>query len=226
MNTLTEKQLLETYGKYRLVAFLVDETDDFGDELQQYANGKIFNCYVTTLEEFLTRYDPSCMSAGYCMTQPYPDDEEEDEDEEGSYRWMVDQLQDVWSSMDCNEIKGVYPEDNFFILDDKWQLDLNTAREVYSELQRSHENVGYMKPSRKGNWYDGFDKDVRKQQFIYKLLAMVTSYGDFTCNGAIHDDFVYDEDLGWRCVYRSAKEFMRDLTSGNVFTGSWMEVGD
>ena len=225
MNTLTEKQLLETYGKYRLVAFMVDETDYFNDALKQYANGKIFNCYITTLGELFRWHNPACMSAGYCMTQPYDYDDEEDEDEEGSYRWMEDQLRDVWVDVDCNEIRDVYPKNNFFILDDYWQLDLNTAREVYAELQRSHTYVGYMKPSRDGNWYDRFDKEDRKQQFMYQLFSMLTTYGDFTSNGTIPDNFVYDEELGWRSVYREAKEFVK--VPGNYFTNDlWTEVGD
>ena len=219
-NTLTEKQLLETYGKYRLVAFMVDETDGFSDELQQYANGKIFNCYITTLEEFLTRYDPSCASAGYCMTQPYDYDDERDEDDEGSYRWMEDQLRDVWCEVGSHTFTDVSPEDNFFILDDYWQLDLSVAREVYADLQHGYEYLGYMKPSRKGKWYDNLSRSERKEEFIKHMIVMSVGDGDFTCNGAIHDDFVYDEDLGWRCVYRSAKEFIRDTF------GNWMEVGD
>ena len=132
---------------------------------------------------------------------------------------MEDQLRDVWVDVDCNEIRDVYPKNNFFILDDYWQLDLNTAREVYAELQRSHTYVGYMKPSRDGNWYDRFDREDRKQQFMYQLFSMLTTNGDFTGNGTIHDSFVYDEELGWRSVYRSAKEFVRDTF------GNWMEVG-
>jgi hypothetical protein len=229
MNTLTEKQLLETYGEHRLVAFIVDETTHFREDIQRAALG-IHNCYITYLGEFLKYSNPDSLSAGYLMTRPYEDNDDDDDDDdeeiEGSRRWVENELEETWRELESANFINVYKEDTFFVLADHWQLDLQYIRHVFAELQREYEYVGWMKPSRKGNWYDGWDKNERWERIFDKFLVMITCDGDFTCNGTIADRFRYTSD-GWKYSFDSGgKEFKRYEYPDGVRSSQWVEVGN
>ena len=232
---MNKQQLVDKYGAYKLVCYFVDVTHQFEDghsdvpPLKEVA-GKIYECRVTTLKSLInyTRLYRGCgvdaMSAGYVMTNPYPIDDDRDENDYGSYRWAEDELRDMWYRDENNMYRDVDIVQRFFILDKHWQPTLDTWRySVYEELQREYMYVGYMKPSRKGNWYAGLDRDERKDSIVRKLIEMSVSHGDFTSDGSIPDGFSYDSDAGWEPFDKGVVE-MVNVNYSNYREDDWMEV--
>lgn len=233
---MNNQELIDKYGGNKLVCYFVDVTHQFENNhpdnapLKKVA-GKIYECHVTTLN-VLVRYHglhgyhgTSCVSAGYRMSNEYwMDDVEygEDENDYGSYLWAEEVLRDQWArdSTICRNVESVQ---SFFILNDDWQPDLDTWRTVWEDLQRDHRYVGYMKPEREGNWYDGLERWQRNEVLMTHLLGMFVSHGDFTGNGTIPDDFTYDETNGWEPSYQGVVEIV-NVNYGNYRSDDWYEV--